>query len=151
RLEVFHQPVEGRLERIMILPVREVGDEIFPDLDAQVFSAIRVEALPITDGLEVDESDREELPPLPLDFGPPRLADLGPDPFAVHALGRKDQQQLVMDPDRLIDLLVELLPALHVFGCEPDSQSLVPHLAVESLGEVLILRAVADEARIELD
>jgi hypothetical protein len=56
-----------------------------------------------------------------------------------------------MDPDRLIDLLVELLAPLDVLGREPDPQSFVPHPGVESLGEVLILRAVADEARIELD
>ena len=50
RLQVFEQAGEGRLERVVILPFGEVGDEILADLDRQVFAAVRVEALPILDG-----------------------------------------------------------------------------------------------------
>src|SRR5271157_5842616 len=56
-----------------------------------------------------------------------------------------------IDPDRLVNLLVELLAPLDIFGCEPHPQSLVSHLRVQALCEILILRAVADETRIELD
>src|SRR3954451_15798925 len=67
RLEVVDQAAERRLERVVILPVREVGDEILPDLDAQVLPAVRVETLPIPEGIEVHEADREELAAFPLE------------------------------------------------------------------------------------
>jgi len=46
---------------------------------------------------------------------------------------------------------VELFATLDIFGCEPDSKSLIPHLAVKTLREILVLGAVTDEARVELN
>src|SRR5262249_24098581 len=74
RLEVFEQSGEGRLERVVMLPVREVGDEILPDLHAHVLPDVRVETLPIADGLEVHQADRKELATALLDLSLPRLA-----------------------------------------------------------------------------
>jgi len=43
------------------LPVREVRDQVLADLDPQILSTVRVEALPIRDRLEVNQADREEV------------------------------------------------------------------------------------------
>src|SRR5262249_14951772 len=140
---------EGRLEQVMILPLREVRDEILADLVPEVFSASRIEALPILNGLEVDEPNREELSPFLLEFCPAGLTDLRLDPFAFQTSRREHQEQLVVDADRLIDLLMKLLAPVDVLGRVPDPQPLIAHLGVKSFGKLLILVAVADEARIE--
>jgi len=85
RLEILEQPGEARLENVVVLPVREIGDEVLADLDPQVLPAIRVEALPIPDRIEVNKADREELALALLDLGLSRLANLGFHPLAGNA------------------------------------------------------------------
>ena len=45
--EVFEQAGEGGLEGVVLLPVREVGDEVFAQLDSEILAAVRIEALPV--------------------------------------------------------------------------------------------------------
>ena len=104
----------------MILPVREIRNEVLSHFNAQVFPVIRVEALPLPDRLEVDQSNGEQLLAALLDLGIPSLANLGLHPLAIHAVLRKYQEQLVSILDGLADLLVELLACLDILGREPD-------------------------------
>jgi hypothetical protein len=77
---------ERRLERVVILPLREVRDGILPDLLGQVFLAVRVETLPGPDRTVVHQADREELATALRDLGLAGLADLGLHPLAAHAV-----------------------------------------------------------------
>ena len=92
RFQVAEQLGEARLEGVMVLPIREVRDEVLADLDAEILAAVRVKALPIPDRLEVHQADREQLPLALLDLDLPGLADLGLDPLAVHAVRGEDQE-----------------------------------------------------------
>ena len=60
-LKILEQPVESLLKSVMVLPVREVRDEVFADLHAEILAAVRIEAFPVPDHLEVHQPDREKL------------------------------------------------------------------------------------------
>src|SRR5689334_12795488 len=49
-----------------------------------------------------------------------------------------------------LQLLMNLLAALNVFGGKPHTKFFISHARVEPSGELLILGAVADEARVKL-
>jgi len=86
--EVSEQACEARLEGVVILPVREVGDEVLANLDPQILPAVRVEALPIPDRLEVNQADRAELASLLPALCFPRVTNLGSHPLAARAVWR---------------------------------------------------------------
>ena len=44
--QILFQPGEGLFKRVVVLPVRNVGDVIFPDFFRQIFTGVRVQALP---------------------------------------------------------------------------------------------------------
>src|SRR5271165_768114 len=54
----------------------------------------------------------------------PRLGQLGLHPLARHAVLRQDQQQPVMQPNGLVNLLMDLLARLHVVRRKPASHAL---------------------------
>src|SRR5690242_16464532 len=76
RPQVAEQPTESQLERVIVLPDREVRDEILSDLDGRVLADIGIEAFPIPDHIEGHQADREQLPLTLLDLGLACLADL---------------------------------------------------------------------------
>jgi hypothetical protein len=45
-------------------------------------------------------------------------------PFTRHAVLREDDEQLIVDPDSLVDLFVKLLPTGDVLRCEPATNTL---------------------------
>ena len=53
--EVFEQAGEGGLEGVVLLPVREVGDEVFAQLDGEILAAVGSEALPVAQRLHVHQ------------------------------------------------------------------------------------------------
>ena len=85
------------------------------------------------------------------EFGMASFANLGLHPFAVHAVLREHQQQAVVDLDGPVDLLDEFLAPLHVFRSEPDPQLFATQLLVQPPSELLVLAAIADEARLVLN
>ena len=60
-------------------------------------------------------------------------------------------EQLVVNADRRLDLLVQLLAALDVLRRKPDAQVRIAHPPMQPPGELLVLGAVGDEAGVELD
>ena len=63
----------------------------------------------------------------------------------------EDQQKFVVEPDRLVNLNVVPLAALHVLRRTRPEVSLECHPGVQTLGEIMDLGVVADEAGVELD
>src|SRR5437870_4680584 len=47
RTKILEQAGEGGFEGVVLLPVREVGDEVFAQLDGEVLAAVGIEALPV--------------------------------------------------------------------------------------------------------
>ena len=72
-------------------------------------------------------------------------------PFAVHAELREHQQQAVVELDGPVDWLDEFMAPLHVFRSEPDPPLFATHLLVQPPSELLVLAAIADEARLVLN
>jgi len=54
-------------------------------------------------------------------------------------------------PFGLIDLLMHFPPTLHIVRCEPAPDILVLQIRIKTLRELLVLRRIANEARIKLD
>ncbi len=52
-----------------------------------------------------------------------RLGQLGLHPLARHAVLRQDQQQPVMQPNRLVNLLVDLPPAFDIVRRKPATHA----------------------------
>src|SRR5262245_35214795 len=73
------------------------------------------------------------------------------DPSASHARLGQYEQELVALADRLINLIDAPPAATHVRRRTPGTKVLLEHAGEKPLDEHSILRAVADEARIELD
>src|SRR5262249_7441100 len=70
---------------------------------------------------------------------------------AVHAGLGEDEQQLVVQPDGLIELLMNLAPALDVVRRKPAADTSVLQIGVEPVGKLLVMGRIADEAGVELD
>src|SRR5215467_9502891 len=108
----------------MILPFGEVRDEVLADLAGAVDSPVRVKQLPPLDLVERHQRDREKHLALLVLFAGTGVGYLGLHPTAVHARVGKDQQELVIDADRLVDLLVDLPATLDVVRREPAADTL---------------------------
>src|SRR5271167_1520841 len=104
--QIPHQPPKRRLIRIVFLPPAEVRNEILPHLPRRVFPRIAVEALPIAQPLKPHQPDGKQHPLAFFRLPFARLGNLGLHPLARHAVLRQDQQQPVMQPNGLVDLLV---------------------------------------------
>ena len=73
------------------------------------------------------------------------------NPVTVDRMLGQNQKELVVEPYRLIDSIPDFVPNLHVFGCKPTTNPFVLEIGMESLGKVLALAGVANEARIEIE
>jgi hypothetical protein len=58
---------------------------------------------------------------------------------------RENDHELVVNPDRLVDVLAELLADLEILSVKPAADSLGLKIRVQAFGEVLVLGTVADE------
>jgi hypothetical protein len=63
RSQVPDELPERNLEVIVVLPIREIRNEVLPYLVRHVFTEIGVEALPLTQKAEVAHSNRKKLSP----------------------------------------------------------------------------------------
>src|ERR1019366_4223681 len=59
--------------------------------------------------------------------------------------------QPVMQPNGLVDLLMDLLPAMYIVRRKPAAHAFVLQVGMNPLGKLLVVRRVADEAGVELD
>ena len=84
-------------------------------------------------------------------FALPRLRNLGLHPLAGHARRGEDQQQFVVEPDGVIDLFVYFPTGLNIMRRKPATDAFVLKVGVKTVGEILILRRVADKAAVVLN
>jgi hypothetical protein len=151
RFQIADQALKGFLIRAVILPVAEVRNEILANLASRILTGVTVEALPIAQGFERRKQDGEQNAPLVTHLALPGLGDFRLHPLTLHAVGRQDQEQLVMETNGLFDLFVKFLAALDVVRGKPAAHTFVLQVGVEAVGEVLVFSGVAYEAGIELD
>ncbi len=67
--QIAEQVGEGRLEGVVVFPVREVGDVVFAEFDGQVFAGVGVEAAPVADAVDAHQPDGEQFLALLAEFG----------------------------------------------------------------------------------
>jgi len=134
----------------VVLPVTEIGYEVFANLDRQILPFVGVEKLPVPNGIEGNQADGEQhalfLRALPL----ASFSDFRLHPFAVHAVRRQDQEQPLIPSYRFVDLLMNLLSGLYIVRREPAADAIVLQIGMQAGGEFLIFGGIADEAGIEL-
>ena len=98
RFQIRHELGKRLLIRIVVLPVAEVGNEIFANLAGGIFSRVGIEALPIAQSFEGREPDGEQNAPL--------VADL--------ALANDDQEAAAAEADKAIALENDALDAMAI-------------------------------------
>lgn len=135
----------------MVLPVAEVRHEVFADPLGRVVADICVEPLPVANLFEWHQRNRKQDTAARSDFFLTGFRDFRADPSAAHALRRQGQQQSVVDPDGLVDLVMNPLAAEHVVRGEPAADAPILQVRIQAIREVLISRGVGDKARIELN
>ncbi len=84
--QVSQQVGEGGFEGVVVFPVGEIGDVIFPDLDRQIFARVGIEAGPFLDLFDAAQANGKQLLAFLAEFGLASPADLGHHPFTAHAL-----------------------------------------------------------------
>jgi hypothetical protein len=136
---------------VVAVPARKIWDKVLANLGRKVFASISVEALPVTKFLVGDEPEREENAATFSNFPSAGTTELVLNARACDAGLAKEDQQFVIRSNRLIDLLVDLLATSDILGSEPATDPLRLKVRVQSLGEWLVGRRVANETGIELD
>src|SRR5579871_4921469 len=105
------------------LPVAKIRDKVLTDFTSGVCPGVSIEAHPIPDGFEICKPYRKEYTPIVAHFAAASLGNFGFDPLATHAGWGNNQQKPVKDADGFVDLLVDLLAALHVMRREPAANA----------------------------
>ena len=149
-LQVPQKPLKRHLIRIVLLPIAEIGDKVFPNFNRRIFASIGVEALPIPNDRKRNEADREQDTYLVASLAPASLANFCFYPLAIHACPRKNEQDAVVNANRFINLLVNLLARLDVVRCKPAAYAFVLEVSVEAFGKLLVLGRMANKTRVEL-
>src|ERR1017187_3072703 len=106
--KVRNEPFKTPLVQIMILPTGEVRNVVFPYLTRCIFSDVSVKTVPLSNPLKWYQGDREQYLAMLAKFSLSCLGDLCRDPLTAHTVVGKDHQQTIMDPYRLINLVMEL-------------------------------------------
>jgi hypothetical protein len=91
----------------------------------RVLSCVRVEALPVAEGLVGHESNGEQYTPIVSHLTLAGHSDLGLDPLAIHTGCGEDEKKFVPDADGCVYLLVKLLAALDVMRGKPATHALI--------------------------
>jgi hypothetical protein len=143
RLEVAQNAAERLLAGIVVFPSAKIADMPRPpNVSGPPGTALHYGIVQAN-----RKQDRTFLLLLLLEGGLHLLLD----PLAKYRVLGQDQQQPFVDVDSVIDALSELVADLHVLCGEPASHAVVLQVGVQALRELLVLRRVADEARVVLD
>src|ERR1035438_3921175 len=104
----------------------------------RVIPSVSVEQLPFAHRLKWDKANRKQqlldLPPFPF----PGVCDFGLDPLTVHAVLREDEQQLIVQANRLINLLVDFAASLHFLRRKPAAYAPGLQVCMKPLGKLLV-------------
>jgi hypothetical protein len=73
------------------------------------------------------------------------------DPCAFHRLLRENQQKFIIQTNRFINALSNLVASFHILRGIPTTDSLALQIGIEAFDEFLIFTRVADEAGVVLD
>jgi len=142
-LQSTEQPVETLLVGVVLFPVGEVPD---------VASATDVLCPRSRAGQNaVVQSHRVEHVGDALGFLVQGLFDLIGHPRTGKRVLREDEQELVIQPNRRIYTMPDLVTNLHIFGSKPTTHAFALQISVQTLGTVVIVAAIADEAGVVLD
>ena len=80
-----------------------------------------------------------------------RLVDFILYPRTVNGMLRKDDQEFVIEPDRLINAVSEFVSNFQIFRSKPAANVFALQISIEPLGELLILAGIAHKARVVLN
>src|SRR5262249_46261288 len=73
------------------------------------------------------------------------------NPFTANAILRKQQQQLIMQVNSLVNALAYPIPNFHILWCKPAPDTFRLQVGMQSMSKHFILIGVRDEARIILN
>src|SRR5579871_956365 len=142
-LQIAKQAVESLLVGVVIPPVGKVGDEVLADLAGAV-------KLPVLNPVERHNGDGKEHLTMLLVLPRSGIGDFIFYPSAVHAGVGQNKQKLVVQANRLLNLIVYLPPTPDVVGRKPAPDTAVLQVGVEAFCYSLVFGRIADEARKEL-
>ena len=77
--------------------------------------------------------------------------DLIGDPIACNSVLRQDQQQLIIQPDRLINAVFDFVTNIHVFWSKPAAYASLLQVVMQPLCKQFIFARIADKAGVVLD
>lgn len=80
-----------------------------------------------------------------------RLVGLFLDPGAFNRMFGENQQQLLVQTDRLVDFLAIIISGFQFFGGKPAAYPFALQIDIESFGKALILPRIANEAGVVLN
>ena len=72
-------------------------------------------------------------------------------PTAINRVLRQDQQQFIVQSDRLINTMFDFIPDVHIFWREPAAHAFLLQVIVQPSGKQLILARIADETGVVFD
>ncbi len=80
-----------------------------------------------------------------------RLFDFILYPRTVNGMLRKDDQEFVIEPDRLINAASEFVSNFQIFRSKPAANVFASQIGIEPLGELLVFAGIANKARVVLN
>src|SRR3954451_6334565 len=130
----------------MLFPAAEVRHIVLSKLTGRIFPRICIKAFPITQFFELNQSHRKQHSP-PFDtLTSSSLGNFSLHPFATHAGLRKYKEESLVNANSVLDLLMNLLPALQIMWSEPATNAPALKICMKASGEILVLTGIADEA-----
>lgn len=123
RLQIPQQPLKRPLVAVVVLPVGEIGDEVFADLTGGILAGIGVKRLPLLDSLVRDKADGKERLALFSDLPLTGVRNFCLHPFTAHAGVGENYKKPVMDSDGFVNLFVDLFAALNVMWGKPTTNA----------------------------
>src|SRR5260221_13512287 len=77
--------------------------------------------------------------------------DFSLNPFAADRMFREDYQELIVQANRLINIVPKILTALQVLRSKPTTHAIALQVSIKPFSKVLILASRADKAGVVLD
>jgi hypothetical protein len=75
----------------------------------------------------------------------------GFDPWTLHTVRGKDEEELVVVADGFVNLVMDFFAGNHVVGGEPATDAGDLEIGIQAVGKGLVLGGVRDEAGVEFD
>ncbi len=142
-LKITKQALKGHLIGIVIFPLEKVSDMSSP---ANI-GCPRIGC--ILDGFIQRDGEEGRLSLVLFLFQ--RFIDFILYPRTVNGMLRKDDQEFIIEPYRLINAVSEFVSNFQIFRSKPAANVFALQIGIEPLGKLLILTGIADKAGVVLD